>query len=67
MAITNEKEKKLIYKIEKAKNYLEQLQTKRKLEIGKLAYKYGLESLSDDTLDKAFSQLSKDLCNGNKW
>ena len=65
MTITNEKEKKLIDKIEKAKNYLNQLQTKRKLEIGKLAYKHSLDSLSDQELDQAFHKLAKELIHEN--
>lgn len=61
-----EKEKKLLERIEKAKSDLLKLQNKRKMEIGKLAYKHGLESVDDVTLDKAFEKLAKELNNGNK-
>ena len=60
------KEKKLLDKIEKAKNDLVRLQNKRKLEIGKMAYKHGLSDFSDATLDQAFEKLAKELHDENK-
>ena len=56
-----EREQQLMAKIEQAKKQLEQIKTKRKLEIGALAYKYGLETLEDSILDKAFSKLAKEF------
>lgn len=59
-----EKEAKLLEKIEKAKSDLSKLQEKRKLEIGKLAFKHGLDVFDNTVLDKHFSKLAKELLNG---
>lgn len=61
-----EKEAKLFEKIEKAKNELSRLQEKRRLEIGKLACKHGLDAIENSILDKHFSQLAKELVDGNQ-
>ena len=53
-----EKEKKLIEKIEKAKSQLARLQEKRRLEIAKIAYKHGLDQVDNKILDKAFKQVA---------
>lgn len=58
-----EKERKLIEKIEQAKQELSRLQDKRKIEIGKLACKHGLDAFENSFLDKAFATLSKELAN----
>lgn len=60
-----EKTDKLIKKIETAKKELLALQEKRLLEIGKLAYKHGLDAYEDTQLDHHFSKLSKQLAHGN--
>ena len=57
----SEKEIRLIQKIEKAQAELTKLQEKQKLEIGALAYKHGLNHYDTPTLEKAFSELSKEL------
>lgn len=56
-----EKEKILLSKIEKAKSDLVRLQHKRKLDIGKLACKHGLDAFADEILEQAFLKLSKEL------
>ena len=61
----NEREQKLIQKIEHAKQSLNQLQEKRKKEIGSLAYKHGLNNLDETTLDNAFAKLAKELIHAN--
>jgi uncharacterized protein YlxW (UPF0749 family) len=53
-----EKEKKLLNKIESAKKELDKFQKKRRLEIGQLACKYGLDKLDNDHLEQLFFQLS---------
>ncbi len=60
---SREKEKKLIEKIEKAKQELQKLQHKRKLEIGTLAVKHKLDELGLKKLDAAFAKLASDLSN----
>ena len=55
-----EKETKLKEKIEKAKTQLKKLKQKRKIEIGALAIKYGLDKLTDSQLAKAFARLKKE-------
>ena len=55
-----EKEQHLIEKITKSKEQLLRLQNKRRLEIGKLAYKHGLEALPNKLLDKEFARIAKD-------
>ena len=61
-----EKENKLLEKIEKAKNELSRLQEKKRTDIGKLACKHGLDAFDDAVLDKHFSNLAKELANGNQ-
>ncbi len=60
-----EKEQKLIEKIEQAKKDLARLQDKRRIELGKLACKHGLDAYEDSALDKAFAKLSKELSGGH--
>jgi len=60
---SREKEKKLIEKIEKAKQELQKLQHKRKLEIGALAIKHKLDEIGLKKLDTAFAKLASDLSN----
>lgn len=60
-----EKADKLIKKIEVAKKELLALQEKRLLEIGKLAYKHGLDAYEDTFLDQYFAKLAKELNHGN--
>ena len=59
-----EKQKKLIEKIEKAKNDLNQLRSNRIIECGELLAKYGLDQLDNDTLDRYFQKLTKELTHG---
>ena len=47
----------LLDRIEKAKEKLEKLQQKHKLEIGTLAYKHGLHQFDLEQLDHAFSKI----------
>ncbi len=51
----------LMDKIEKATQQLNKLQQKHKLEIGQLAYKYGLQNFETKQLDNAFANLAKEL------
>ncbi len=60
-----EKADNLIKKIEKAKRELLALQQKRLLEIGKLAYKHGLDAFEDILLDRHFAKLAKELNHAN--
>ena len=55
----------LMDRIEKAKEKLEKLQQKHKLEIGSLAYKHGLHSLDIKQLDHAFSKLASEVNHGH--
>lgn len=55
------KEQKLLEKIEKAKNDLNKLQRRLKLEVGQLAHKHGLTAIELPTLDKAFAKLAAEL------
>ena len=59
-----EKQKKLIEKIEKAKNDLNQLKNNRIIECGELLAKYGLEKFDNDILDRSFKNLAKELAHG---
>lgn len=59
--LMNEKQQKLIAKIEQAKKDLATLQEKRKKELGALAYKYGLGDFDNETLSSAFADLSHEL------
>jgi len=54
-----EKEQKLLQKIEEAKKELQKLQQKRRLEIGQLACKHGLDQLDNQRLDELFGQLAQ--------
>ena len=47
----------LLDRIEKAKDKLDKLQQKHKLEIGSLAYKHGLHQLDIQQLDCAFAKI----------
>ncbi len=58
---SQEKEKQLLEKIEKAKSQLVRLQEKRRLEIAKIAYKHGLDQFDNKALDKAFKQVAEKL------
>ena len=51
----------LMDKIEKAKQRLEKLQQKHKLEIGNLAYKHGLQNFTTQQLDYAFARIAKGM------
>ena len=55
----------MLDKIEKAKADLVKLQKKQKLEIGALAYKYGLNEYGIEKLEPAFKKLSEELASGN--
>ncbi|RUR04555.1 hypothetical protein [Legionella sp. km772] len=55
----------LLDRIEKAKIKLEKLQQKHKLEIGHLAYKYGLHKLDLKQLDAVFFKLARELSHDN--
>lgn len=55
----------LLDRIEKAKQKLDKLQQKHKLEIGHLAYKYGLHHLDSNQLDTAFSKIASELNRDN--
>ena len=63
---SKEKELKLIEKIEKAKKDLERLKHKRKIELGILACKHGLDEISHKQLDKAFAKLAEELKHEHK-
>lgn len=51
----------LMDRIEKAKDKLDKLQQKHKLEIGCLAYKHGLNQLSINQLDLTFAKLTSEV------
>jgi len=51
----------LMDKIEQAKNRLEKLQQKHKIELGSLAYKHGLHQFDLKQLDAAFLKLAEEL------
>lgn len=51
----------LMDKIEKAKDKLDKLQQKHKLEIGTLAYKHNLHVFSIQELDLAFAKLAREI------
>ncbi|HAT6957812.1 TPA: hypothetical protein ACMWQH_000853 [Legionella pneumophila] len=55
----------LMDKIEQAKERLEKLQQKHKIEIGMLAYKHGLQNIDIKQLDNAFAQMAKELIHGH--
>lgn len=58
-------EEVLLDRIEKTKVKLNQLQQKHKLELGSLAYKYGLHQYDFKSLDAAFRKLAEELSYGN--
>ncbi|HCX3504807.1 TPA: hypothetical protein OZL71_001259 [Legionella pneumophila] len=58
-------EEVLMDKIEKTKKQLDSLQQKHKLEIGSLAYKYGLNQFELSILENAFKNLSQQLLDAN--
>ena len=51
----------LLDRIEKAKDKLDRLQQKNKLEIGSLAYKHGLHQLDIKQLDHAFAKIASEV------
>ncbi|MDP3705664.1 MAG: hypothetical protein Q8R24_07100 [Legionellaceae bacterium] len=51
----------LLDRIEKAKDKLDKLQQKHKLDIGSLAYKHGLHQFDIKQLDHAFAALAREL------
>ncbi len=55
----------LMDKIEKAKDKLDKLQQKHKLEIGSLAYKHNLHRLPLEQLNHLFSKLANELIHDN--
>lgn len=55
----------LLDRIERAKDKLEKLHQKHKLEIGSLAYKHGLHSLDIKQLDHAFAKLASEVSHGH--
>ena len=55
----------LMDKIEQAKQKLDKLQQKHKIEIGTLAYKHGLQNFDIKQLDNAFAKLAKELNHGH--
>ena len=59
-------EEVLLDRIEKAKIKLEKLQQKRKLEIGTLAYKHGLQQFDIQTLDASFLKIAIEHTQGSK-
>ena len=56
----------LLQKIEKAKQDLNKLKEKRKMEIGELAVKAGLADVDNKRLTSAFEELAKKLTASNK-
>ena len=56
----------ILDRIEKAKDKLDKLQQKHKLEIGSLAYKYGLHQLDLKQLDHAFAKLASEVSHGHE-
>lgn len=57
-------EAELMEKIEQAKEKLDSLQQKHKLEIGALAYKHGLNRLDHQSLDLAFAKIASESNHG---
>ncbi len=53
----SEKERRLLMKIESAKQALNKLQEKRKLDIGALALKHGLDQFDKITLNRFFENI----------
>ncbi|HAU0932758.1 hypothetical protein SCO85_12045 [Legionella pneumophila serogroup 1] len=51
-------------RINQAKNKLDKLQQKHKLEIGSLAYKHGLQNFTTQQLDYAFARIAKEINHG---
>lgn len=58
---TAEREQELLNTIADAKNKLEKLQQKQKIEIGELACKHGLNQFKTAVLDKAFKEIAEKL------
>jgi len=52
-------ELKLLENIKKTQEKLKKLRQKRKLEIGELAIKYGLDDLTNEQLENHFKAISK--------
>ena len=52
-------------RINQAKQKLDKLQQKHKLEIGQLACKHGLQNFTPQQLDYAFARIAKELSNGH--
>lgn len=57
-------EAELMEKIEKARKQLDSLQQKNKLEIGTLAYKYGLNQYDMSHLDEVFCKIGSEIKHG---
>lgn len=53
----SERERRLLMKIESAKQALNKLQEKRKLDIGALAIKHGLDKYDNTSLARAFENI----------
>jgi hypothetical protein len=58
-------EAELMDRIEKAKDKLNKLQHKHKLEIGTLAYKYGFHKLDTNQLELIFAKLAREVNHGS--
>ncbi len=54
-----ETEQKLLENIKKTQEKLKKLRQKRKLEIGELAIKYGLDDLTNEQLENHFKAIGK--------
>ncbi len=61
-----DKEQELLSVIESAKKKLSALQQKQKIDLGSLAYKYGLHQTDKETLSAAFKKIAEELNIGPK-
>lgn len=55
----SQKEEVLLARIAKAKQQLEQLYQKKKIELGELAFQYGLHHLNAESLTNEFRKISE--------
>ncbi|CAM4458332.1 MAG: hypothetical protein LEGION0398_MBIBDBAK_00847 [Legionellaceae bacterium] len=55
-----EKRDSLLKQVKAAQKRLEELEMKRKMEIGELAIRCGLADIDDDVLKSAFEKIAKD-------
>ena len=62
----DEKEQELLSVIESAQKKLSSLQKKQKVELGSLAYKYGLHQADKEMLASAFKKIAKEMQLGPK-